>query len=162
MVSEIFMTAEEENWLQYERADKLLDLGLHNEALGILRSLAKNGNGAAMSRIALLYFEGHGVEKDFAESIKWDLAAIAAGYDTSMANLALTYCSLREYREARRWFERSVELGDGDSALELAKLLYVSDSEIENVKRLLDIAIDSDLITPASLEEASTFRRKLD
>ncbi len=154
------MTAEEEDWLGYEMADRLSSLGMHKEALDIFRVLAENGHGAAMSRLSLMYFEGHGVDKNFAESIKWDLAAIAAGYDAS-ANLALTYCAMREFREARRWFERSVELGDGDSALELAKLLYVSDAEIENVKRLVDIALSSALITPDSLEKAAAFRQKL-
>jgi uncharacterized protein len=158
---ESLMSTEEASWLRYEEAEKSFELGLHKEALSIFQELAENGSGAAMSRIALMYFEGHGVEKDFAESIKWDLAAIEAGYDTSMANLALTYCAVREYRAARHWFERSVEAGDGDSALELAKLLYVSDAEIENVAKLLDIALKSDLITPDSLEQAATFREKL-
>lgn len=154
------MTAEEENWLRYDEADRLSNLGLYKEAIDIFKGLAENGHGAAMSRIALLYFDGRGVERNFAESIKWDLAAIDAGYNAH-ANLALTYCAMREFREARRWFERSVELGDGDSALELAKLLHVSDLEILNVKRLLDIALSSELITPDSLEQATAFRQKL-
>jgi TPR repeat protein len=155
------MVTEEEVWLRYDEADRLMDLELHKEAFHIFSDLAKNGNGAAMSRIALIHFEGLGVKRDFTESIKWDLAAIEAGYNTSMANLALTYCAMRDYREARRWFERSVELGDGESALELAKLLYVSDAEILNVTKLLDIALNSDSMTPDSFEQAKAFRQKL-
>jgi TPR repeat protein len=155
------MITEDENWIVFDDADKLQELGSHKEALQIFTKLAEQGHGAAMSRIALIHFAGLGVAKDFDESVKWDLAAIKAGYDMSMGNLALTYCAMREYREARNWFERAVAAGDGDSALELAKLLHVSDTEIENVKQFIDVALNSTSITPDSFEQAEAFRLKL-
>jgi uncharacterized protein len=143
-------------------ADRLSDLGDHKEALGIFVKLAENGNQHAMSRLAIIYCEGIGVEKNIEESIKWDLRAIDGGDIVAMSNLALTYCSLREFRQGRYWFERAVEAGYGDAAVELAKLLHVSDFEKVNVKKLLRLAINSQLITPGAVEEAVTLLYQLE
>ena len=68
--------------------------------------------------------------------------------------ICITYRNLGDVRTARYWFEKAVAFGDGDAALELAKLYMVSDKEIEDVKRYLKIAAESDDISPASREEA--------
>jgi TPR repeat protein len=138
----------------FNQADGLSEQGRHTEAFEIFLRLAQDGNTYAMSRLAIIYCDGLGTKKDFDESIKWDLRAIDSGYIASMSNLALTLCQQRKFLEARNWFEKAVAAGDGDAALELAKLLQVSVLESNNVKFLLKSVIESNFVTQASVEEA--------
>jgi TPR repeat protein len=155
---DVLMT-DDYSWVNFEEACRLYDLAEYQEALKILENLAQKGFGAAMSRLALMYFNGLGVHRDVDESIKWDLAAIEVGDLTSLGNVALSYCEKREFRTARYWFERAVEMGDGDSALELAKLLHVSDAEVKSVEKLLNFAIGSESTTPDGQEKAKLLRQ---
>jgi uncharacterized protein len=138
----------------FDEADKLSEEGRHTEAFEIFLELAGSGDEHAMSRLAIIYCDGLGIEKNVDESIKWDLQAIAAGNIGSMSNLALTYCLQRRFLEARHWFEKAVAAGDGDAALDLAKLLQVSVFESDNVKFLLQTVIKSNFVTEGSVEEA--------
>jgi TPR repeat protein len=138
----------------FGEADRLSDEGRHVEAIEIFLELAKSGDEHAMSRLAIIYCDGLGIKKNFDESMKWDLQAIAAGNISSMSNLALTYCQQRRFLEARHWFEQAVAAGDGDAALDLAKLLRVSKFEEDNVKLLLQTVIKSKFVTKGSIEEA--------
>lgn len=138
----------------FSQADDLSDQGRHAEAFEIFLRLASDGDKYAMSRLAIIYGDGLGTKKDTNESIKWDLRAIDSGDITSMSNLALTFCQQRKFAEARNWFEKAVAAGDGDAALELAKLLQVSLLERDNVRILLKTAIESNFVTQASVDEA--------
>ncbi len=140
----------------FAKADYLSDQSHHLEAYEIFLKLAADGDKNAMSRLAIIYFDGLGVKKDFHESIKWDMRAIEAGDIVAMSNLALTYCSMREYKTAKYWFERATMAGDGDAALNLAKLLRVSDFEREKIKQLLQTTINSNFVTPDAVEEAKS------
>jgi uncharacterized protein len=142
---------------RYLEADSLSDAGKHEEAFKHFSDMADAGDSSSMSRLAILYAEGLGVEKDLAESIRWDLRAIEAGDTASMNNLALTYCSIREFRKARYWFERAIATGDGDAALELARLLYVSDKELDEVRKLIAFVIECKHATLGAKEEAVKF-----
>ena len=146
----------------FMEAVRLSDVGRHKKALTLFLKLAENGNIGAMTRLGIIYCEELGTEIDYEESIKWDLRAIEAGDIVAMENLALTFCRQREFRKARYWFERAVSAGDGDAALELARLLHVSDHEKDNVLRFLNIAINSSSITPDSREKAEVLRSLLE
>ncbi|HRX35692.1 MAG TPA: tetratricopeptide repeat protein [Aestuariivirga sp.] len=124
--------------------------------------LAEAGDASACGMVATMYFDGEGVAFDFDESVKWDLRAIELGDTTSLSNLAISYRNTGNAREARKWFEKAVATGDGEAALDLAKLLHVSDFEIDNVRRLLKMAVESDHMTPAGLEEAEAMLAALD
>lgn len=146
----------------FDEADRLSEQGRHTEAFEIFLRLANDGNAYAMSRLAIIYCDGLGTKKDFDESIKWDLRAIDSGDIASMSNLALTLCQQRKFLEARNWFEKAIAAGDGDAALELAKLLQVSVLERENVKFLLKTTIESNFVTQASVEEAGALLAQIE
>jgi uncharacterized protein len=147
----------------FKEADDLFEKGEHVEAFELFRMLAECGDSSAMTRLAVIYFCGEGVEKNIDESIKWDIRAIEAGDIAAMTNLAITYASLREFRKARHWFERAVEMGDGDAAFDLAKLLDVSEFERTRVKGLLLDVISAKLCsTPYTVELAEAFITELD
>ncbi len=146
---------------RYLQADAFSEAGKHKEALKLFIEMASAGDSSSMSRLGIIYAEGLGVEKDIGESIRWDLRAIEAGDTASLNNLALTYCSIREFRKAKYWFERAVATGDGDAALELARLLYVSDKELDEVRKLITFVITCKHATPSAREEAVKFAEVL-
>ena len=152
----------EQDPISFEEADRLYDEDRLEDSFAMFLKLAEAGDASACGRVALMYFEGEGVPFDFDESVKWDLRAIELGDTTSLSNLAITYRNTGNAREARKWLEKAVATGDGDAALDLAKLLHVSDFEIDNVRRLLKTAIASDYITEMSREEAEEMLATLD
>jgi uncharacterized protein len=146
----------------FKEASDLADKGKHAEAFELFHKLAEGGDRSAMTRLAVIYFCGDGVGKNIDESISWDIRAIEAGDVAAMANLAITYASLREFRKARHWFERAVEMGDGDAAFDLAKLLDVSEFERTKVESLLIDIISAELhSTPYTVELAESFIAEL-
>lgn len=138
----------------FSQADAAYDAGDSSEAFRLFLAAAESGNCDAMCRVAVMYESGEGVEYDVEKSIFWDLKAIDAGSTSSLINLGITYRRLGDIRKAKYWFEKSLETGDGEAALELAKLYSVSDKESATVKRYLQIAISSDRLSENSLEEA--------
>jgi TPR repeat protein len=132
---------------EYEKENFSLSLELFKKAAGL-------GDCHAMSRIAIMYDAGLGVVSDIEKSIEWDLKAIAAGSSTSLLNLGITYRRIGNIREAKRLFEIALGNGDGEAALELARLYSVSEKETEAVRKLLGFAISSSDLSADSMDEA--------
>lgn len=145
----------------YVQALKEYELGKFELAAKKFEKGANAGNVEAMQMLALLYAGGDGVERDFEKSIYWDKRAIELGSIVSLSNLAITYRMRGDIREAKSWFEKAVKTGDGDAALDLAKLYMVTDKEKETIKNLLQQVVDSQNVTEASVEQAKTFLKEL-
>jgi uncharacterized protein len=145
----------------FEKADRLYDRGQFKKAFDIFLELAQRGDASACSRVANMYGDGKGVAFDFAKSVEWDLRAIELGNMGSLFNLGVSYRTRGDSKEARKWFEKSLEAGDGEAAVELAKLLHVSEHESDRVFHLLKFAIESKNITDGSREEAQELLREI-
>lgn len=87
--------------------------------------------------------------------------ATVLGDDVAAFHVAVTYRVKGDARNARIWFERALRAGDGEAALELAKMYMISDLEHERVREYLTTAIDSDSICEASREEAKALLAEL-
>jgi len=59
----------------------------------------------------------------------------------------MTYRRHGHIRKAREWFERSLASGDGTAAIELSRLLSISDSEEPAARDYLRRALASDTLT---------------
>lgn len=139
---------------QFIVASKLYDEGRYSEAFEQFLSLANQGDTSAMTRVACMYGEGKGVEYNFAASVNWDIKAAAAGSQTALVNLGISYRNIGDTRRAKEWFGKALQAGDGEAALELAKMYLVSDLEIDRVKNYLTLALQSTNICEASHDEA--------
>lgn len=155
------MNSKANSEILYNKGSDLYDRSKYKSAFRIFFDLAQNGHLSSMSRVALMYSAGLGVERNFEESIKWDKMAISLGESISMFNLAITYRNLGQARSARMWFERAIDAGDMDATLELAKMYFVSDLELDKVERYLLQCINSSNATESSREEASRFLAKV-
>lgn len=144
----------------YEQAVEDYDLGKLDSAVAKFLAAAEGGNVNAMETLAVLYGDGDGVDYDFDRSVYWDMRSIESGSLTSLSNLAITYRTHGDIREAKKWFEKAVESGDGDAALDLAKLYMVSDKETETLITLLQKVVESDNVCAASVDEAKEFLKE--
>jgi uncharacterized protein len=142
-------------------ASQLYDDAQYKEAFEQFLLLAKHGDSAAMTRVAAMYGEGKGVEYDFQECVGWDMKAADAGSQAALFNLGISYRNIGDVRVARRWFEKSLQVGDGEAALELAKMYLISELETERVKKYLEQALQSKNICEASREESERLLNEL-
>jgi uncharacterized protein len=146
---------------QFARASNLYDEGRYEEAFQQFLSLANQGDIDSMTRVASMYGDGRGVSYSFQESINWDMKAAEAGDEVAMFNLGISYRNKGDTRNAKRWFEKALAAGDGDAALELAKMFLISELEIDRVRGYLREALADPCICEASREEAKRLLQEL-
>ncbi len=146
---------------KFKELDALIDNGEFKAAFKQFLHAAEAGDVDAMVRVAYMYAHGQGVSLDFDKSIYWDVVAIKKGSETALYNLGITYRMKGDLRKAKSCFEKSLQAGRGEAALQLAKLYLVSDKELEKVKTYLEIALDHEMCE-ASEEEAENLLDELE
>src|SRR5437868_6420693 len=62
------------------------DKGDHSTAMRYWRGLADQGNPAAQSNLALMYFKGQGVPRDFVQAYMWSSLSAARGHQEGVKN----------------------------------------------------------------------------
>ncbi|MFT4926752.1 MAG: TPR repeat protein [Phenylobacterium sp.] len=142
-------------------ADNAYDNGDFTKALLLFTQLAERSDYAAMSRLASMYTCGEGVACDYQEAIRWEIKALGSGQTSSLINIGITYRMLGDIKVAKEYFEQAVLKGDGEAALQLAKLYMVSDKEIQTTKRYLNIALQSDNLCEESIDEAKSIMAEM-
>jgi hypothetical protein len=112
-----------------------------------------------MLNLGYFYDEGLGTKQDKEKAMYWYKRAYRKGSSAAASNIAILYRERSNFRLVAQWFRKSANLGDGDSAVELAKLYLngtgVRRSETEALHWLRE-AQSSRLITEAGREEASS------
>lgn len=99
------------------------------KAAELWRPLAEKGNAAAQYRLATLYADGKGVEKDDATAFKWfmraaELGDAAAQYDVGTSYFSGTGVQKNDV-EAAKWFLRAANQGMEFAQLNIG-LLYAA------------------------------------
>ena len=107
-----------------------------------------------MVMLGVMYGSGRGVEIDFKKSIEWDEKAAAAGSASALLNLGITYRTIGDSVKAKYWFEKSLDAGDVEAALHLAKLYMISELEVEKTNKYLHIIINSTDALEVTRDEA--------
>ncbi|GEM_PF-121824 len=99
----------EEGLAAYERGD-------FAAALLELRPLALKGASEAQLRLGMMYYNGHGVQRDYVEAVKWYRKAAEQGSSLAQYNLGLMYQKgqgvPKSLSEAVRWFRKAAEQGN--------------------------------------------------
>jgi hypothetical protein len=97
----------------YEAGKRAYLAGDYQEALGIWQPLAEGGNEFAQFSMGSLYFEGAGVEKNDAESVKWFRMAGEQGYAPAQFNLGNAYKHgngvEQDDAQAAEWWRKAAE-----------------------------------------------------
>jgi len=103
-------------------------LGAENytEALRLLQAEALNGNAAAETRLADMYFQGQGVEQNYDRALLWYRRAAKRKYADAQFNLGNMYFMgegvLQDDDKAREWYSKAAKQGHQAAANNLANL----------------------------------------
>ena len=99
---------------QFEYGDYLVSYS-DNEKLGIeyMSKAATKGFAPAQNNLGNKYYNGKGVEKDYAKAVEWYRKAAEQGYDWAQYNLAERYYSgdgvEQDYVKALEWYIKAAE-----------------------------------------------------
>lgn len=147
----------------YGEADKIYDANDYVKAFFLFLKLAECGCHEAMSRVAIMYCFGEGVEKDVEKSIEWDLKALSLGSYTALNNLGVTYKLLGDFKKAKIYLKRSLAQNpsDGEAALALAELMIQLREEKASIIKLLNQACSSTYISLGGREDAIALLHQL-
>jgi hypothetical protein len=90
--------------------------GNYAVALRLVRPMAEQGDSRAESLLGLIYFEGHGVQRDEAEARKWYRRAADQGDTDAQLEIGDMYHEGRgvaqDYSEAVRWYRLAADHGN--------------------------------------------------
>ena len=99
-----------------QRAIDAYNEGDYAAAMAVWEPLANQGNRDAQFAMGVLYYEGHGVNKNLDEALAWFRKAADSEHPTAMFNLGVAYWEGRglsqNYAQAVDWWERAAESGD--------------------------------------------------
>jgi hypothetical protein len=83
---------------------------------------------AAMFDRGMQYYEGKGVQRDYAQALDWWRKSVDLGDPPSMTMLGILYFEgkglRRDYVQARRWLEKAADLGQADAMGLLGRIYY--------------------------------------
>jgi TPR repeat protein len=113
-------------WYQHstEKAveDKLADAVQH------FRVRAQRGDAQAQSSLALTYYNGQGVPRDYTQAALWARKAAEQGDATGQYGLGVMYYRgqgvPQDYAEALRWYRKAAEQGHANAKYGLAVMYY--------------------------------------
>ena len=111
-----------------QRAIDAYDDGDYAAAMAVWEPLANQGNRDAQFAMGVLYYEGHGVNKNLDEALAWFRKAADSEHPTAMFNLGVAYWEGRglsqSFAQAVDWWERAAESGDVASQYNLGLAYY--------------------------------------
>jgi TPR repeat protein len=112
-------------WLVHR--EKAIDRKLAEDAR-ILREQGERGDAKAQFNLGKMYFQGHGVPRDYVEAVRWYRKAAEQGDAKAQNNLALMYSQgvgvPLDYAEAVRWYRKAAGQGDARSQYGLGFMLH--------------------------------------
>lgn len=97
-----------DSWIGSESGNHTLEYKLNS-------SSAEKGDATAQFNLGLNYYEGQGVEQDYAEAAKYFRKAAEQGNESAQCNLGLMYYDgqgvEQNYAEAVKWYRKAAEQG---------------------------------------------------
>ena len=80
-----------------------------------LKKLAADGSPRGQANLGFMYDNGHGVQRDYKEAVKWYRFAAEQGFAHGQANLGFMYENghgvPQDYKEAVKWYRKAAEQG---------------------------------------------------
>lgn len=138
-------------------ADAAEEAGNYELARQSFERAASLGCAECLTRLAYMFDVGLGVEVDKSHAMQLYKQAWRRGSQAAANNIAILYREQHQHRLMFQWFLRAAKAGDDDALVELAKC-YRDGVGVrrsgQDALRCLALAMSSDCITQASLEDA--------
>jgi len=91
-----------------------------------ISAAAERGDVYAQCNLAAMYYNGKGVEQDFAQAFAWLRKAADQGYTEAPFNLGAMYADgegvVKDITQAVAWLRKAAEQGDADAQEALGKI----------------------------------------
>ena len=118
------------------RARELAAKYARQRATAADRRLAEQGDADAQALLAVVYYNGRGVERDFGEALRWARLAAEQGNAGGQSVLGMAYRSgngvARDPAEAARWLRLGAEQGDVTAQTFLGLLYLDGDGVVQD------------------------------
>jgi TPR repeat protein len=105
--------------------------GLDDGGVKEFISLAEQGDAEAQNNLGLMYGSGQGVERDYAEAVRWFKLAAEQGNAEAKNNLGGMFLKgkgvtngIEDVEEAILWFKKSAEQGNVEAQCNLGLMFY--------------------------------------
>jgi TPR repeat protein len=146
----------------FERASRKWDEGEVIAAFRLFLAAAKLGDTSSQINLGYFYAHGIGVKANRELALYWYRRAYRRGERCAANNIGVVFRDEQKLKQALKWFERAVSLGDGDANLEIAKI-YLCAKERDKATHFLKetLKADPDDVTEGSLEEAERLLKEL-
>jgi TPR repeat protein len=135
--------------------------------LKLYRGLAERENNAqAQHTIGLMYENGYGVTRDYAEAMKWFRMAAEQGYTRAQSQIGLMYEKAegltQDYAEALKWFRMAAERGDVEEQLNVGGS-YENGLGVKQdyVQAYMWLSLAAAADEPASAQELNNLAQKM-
>lgn len=141
----------------FDKANQEWEEGDVETAFKLFFIAANMGDTYAFNSVGYFLEHGIGVSKDRESALLWYKKAAKSGDSCAYSNIGLLYRELGNTRRAKYWLTRAIHEGDGDAALELAKIYLQGKRKVHSslAMQYLQIASKSDSITQAGQENAN-------
>lgn len=147
---------------QFKAHDKLEE-GDEKEAFRLFRKAVAEGDESAQHGLAYCYDVGIGTRKNFSKALYWYKKSWrSSGYRAthSCSNIAILYKERGRRDLAIYWMKLGIDGGDGEAALELAKL-YLERSNRNRALAVLQKAVHMTRFTEDGREETLALLKSL-
>ena len=103
-----------------------------------LMPLAEKGDAEAQRNIGFMYYQGHGVAKNYDEAVNWYLKSARQGNAGAQTSLGTMYYQghgvPKNYQEAIRWFRLAAKNNEPMAQAKLGMMLYGGQGVTQNFK----------------------------
>jgi TPR repeat protein len=146
----------------FERANRKWDEGEVKSAFRLFLAAARLGDSSSQINLGNFYADGLGVKANRDLALYWYRKAYRRGQRCAASNIGTVFRNEQKLQQALKWFERAVDLGDGDANLEIAKI-YLCRKERDKAIHFLKATLKAgpDDVTEGSRDEAESLLKEL-
>jgi TPR repeat protein len=148
---------------KFAEANSQWEAGKLRSAFRLFLVAAKAGDQGAQLNLGNFYSDGIGVKPNRAKALYWYRRAYQQGSGSAASNIGILFRDEKRFNRALAWFERAVNLRDGDANVEIAKI-HICRNERAKAIRYLKRALRAkrDDITEGSREESHHLLEQLE
>jgi TPR repeat protein len=145
----------------FARANAYWDAENYSQAYKLFVQAAELRYSWAYNYLGICFEKGMGVRKNIAVALRWYKKAYQAGeLHCAINNIGTLYVDAGNFRQARFWLLKAIRHGDGDAALDLAKLYLTLPRGESTARKFLKKTVASKYVTENSREEAALLLTK--
>jgi len=110
-----------------------IDMNQHEDAMKWYLKAAAQGDANAMNYLALLYFNGKGVERNVSTAAEWFLKAASKGDREAQCNYGnILFEEMGQYEDAMKWYMKAAAQGHAEATHNIGTLYFRGDGVEQN------------------------------